>query len=147
MDYGILGTELTTDPASLGYAGKTDQQAADLLNSLATGRTQIRTALDGAEVYEALVVSEFLALTDAQRAEVWNVVHLGANIAVAPGSKARARMITLFGAGSATIAALAARLTSAISRAKELGLSAVTPDDVAIALGKRPLVQQEAAHG
>lgn len=34
MDYSALKAELENDPENLGYQGKTDQQAADLMNAL-----------------------------------------------------------------------------------------------------------------
>lgn len=34
MNYAILKSEITNDPAALGYATKTDQQIADLLNAV-----------------------------------------------------------------------------------------------------------------
>ena len=34
MDYNVLNTELTTDPLTRGYAGMTDQQAADDINTV-----------------------------------------------------------------------------------------------------------------
>lgn len=63
MDYQVLHTELTTDPFTLGYAGETDQQAADTLNSLTTGRTRNRTSVPPNEVLGAIVPGDLNALT------------------------------------------------------------------------------------
>jgi len=49
---------------------------------------------------------------------------------VRSGSKARNVYITIFGAGSATVQALAAALNVPISRAEELGLSVVLAGEV-----------------
>lgn len=34
MNYSVLKSEITNDPAALSYAGKTDQQVADILNAV-----------------------------------------------------------------------------------------------------------------
>jgi len=128
MDYLTLHDELINDPLARGYATMTDEEAAADLNT--AYRTYVRDSIAGSEVYERVVVSEFLALTDAEKAEVWNIVHLGDEISVGPNSKARTRFIALFGSGSETIAALADYLTVPISRATELGLLLVRESDV-----------------
>lgn len=124
MDEQILRQELTTDPLSRGYASMTDEQVADSLN--AQNRQTQRDTLSGAEMFEQIEPSEFISKTNALQAEVWNIVHLGEAIKVSPGSRTRARMIAIFGAGSATITNLAAILNITVSRADELGLGIVT---------------------
>lgn len=128
MDYQALYTELSTDPLSRGYASMSALEAANDLNTVY--RTRQLTTMSGAQIYEQVDITEFGNLTDVQRQEVWDIVHLGEAINVAAGSKARTRFIALFGAGSDTITALAAELTEDISRAAELGLGIVTQGDV-----------------
>lgn len=130
MNYAVLAAELTGDPLTRGYSGMTDAEAAADLNTVY--RTRQLERLDPADAYDVVDVSEFLALTDAQRDEIWNIVHLGtaAGILVTAGSRARARFIAIFGAGSDTIAALLALITEDISRGGELGLGYVKPGHV-----------------
>lgn len=130
-----LYTELSTDPLARGYSGMTPEEAADDLNTLTTTRELEK--LSGGEVYEQVDITEFQGLTADQQTEVWNIVHLGAVIDVTPGSKARARFVSLFGGVSATITNLQDYITENISRAEELGLGIVTQGDVeaALALG------------
>ena len=73
---------------------------------------------------------EITALDAAGQAEVWDIVHLGANIPVGVGSKARDRFVALFGGGSDTITALQATLTENISRGVELGLGVIAEGHV-----------------
>jgi hypothetical protein len=62
VDYQRLQAELNgTLPNSLGYAGLTDQQAADKLNSLTTGRTVRRSDITPAELLEAIDLRDFVA--------------------------------------------------------------------------------------
>jgi len=117
-DMLLLKAEITSDPLGRGYAGMTDAQVAASLNT--KNRTRERATLEGSEIYEATIASEFTALTNALQAEVWNMIHMG-TVYVSTGKRARARFITIFGAGSATIAALAALVNESISRATELG--------------------------
>jgi len=127
----ILHDELINDPLARGYAEMTDEEAADDLNTVY--RTITRSTMDSAEIYERLDVAEFQAKTDAQKVYVRDVLNLGANVRVGPGSKARTVMINIFGAGSNTIANLAVALDQNVSRATELGLGSVTPGDVTAA--------------
>ena len=130
MDYVILHDELTADPLTRGYSTMSDAQAAADLNTVY--RTRAVERLDQADVYNAVVVSEFTALSADARREVWDIVQVGgaSGLWVRPGDTARARFITLFGAESTTIQALAALLTQDITRAQELGLSTVKPGHV-----------------
>lgn len=130
MDYVILHDELTTDPLSRGYSALSDAQAAADLNT--AYRTRTLEQLDQSDVYNAMVVAEFTALSADARQEVWNIVQVGgaSGLWVRPGDTARTRLIALFGAGSDTIQALAALLTEDISRATELSLGTVKPGHV-----------------
>ena len=128
MDLVVLADELSTDPLARGYAGMTDLEAANDLNTVY--RTRELEMLDGGTVYDQVDNTEFTALDAAGQAEVWDIVHLGANIPVGVGSKARDRFVALFGGGSDTITALQATLTENISRGVELGLGVIAEGHV-----------------
>jgi hypothetical protein len=120
----VLRDELTNDPLARGYAGMTAQQAADSLNTV--NRTQNKTTLTGAEIYEAMDIAEFQAKTAGQQTFVRDIIGLGGNVSVGTGTKARAVLLSIFGGGSTTISALAAAIAlPSISRAAELGLPRV----------------------
>src|SRR3972149_1374860 len=124
----ILRNELVDDPLSRGYSGMSDDQAAADLD--AVYRTRTRTYMDSAEIYEKTDSTEFQAKTDPQKVYIRDIWTLGENVDVRSGSKARNVYITIFGAGSATVQALAAALNVPISRAEELGLSVVLAGEV-----------------
>ena len=66
----ILIDELTNDPLGRGYSGMTDKQAAADLNT--EYRTQDRARITGADLLNATVRSEYVALSAAER-ELWHV--------------------------------------------------------------------------
>ena len=130
MIYETLRAEVLNDPAALGYAGKTDQQVADLLNSLTTNRTIPRTQVPVSELFSAIDNGAWptTALTQDKLAAV-------PNMQVIDASNANTRSIigSIFpnsGATAATNARLQALATRTVSRATELGLEAVTALDV-----------------
>lgn len=125
MDYGILKSELATDPEGRGYSGMTDAEAATDLNT--EYRERDRTSMTGSEVFNAVDMTEWNALTDIQRQTVWNVIHLGT---LNPFGREATLLTNVFGGGSATITALAAARKESISRATELGLGFIAPGDV-----------------
>lgn len=134
MDYVVLREELLTDPLGRGYSAMSYAEAAADLNTVY--RTRDVERLDQADVYNAVVPAEFMALSAGEQQEVWDIVHVGgsAGLWVRAGDMARSRFVAIFGAQSDTIQALAALLTEDISRAEELGLGTVRPDHVAKAL-------------
>lgn len=129
MDYVRLKSEITNDPAVLGYAAKTDQQIADLLNSLTTSRTIERSIIPAHEVLEATVPAEWAALTAAEKQRYQTIT--GAGQVNLRGANTRSTMGAMFGAGTTTRANLIALQTKAVSRAEELGLGRVEPGHVA----------------
>ena len=121
----ILADEVTADPLARGYAGMTDQELVDSLNAL--DRTRERTTMSAGEVMEQIDGAEFSALNNASKARVDRVLGLGAEIIIGPGNAHNAvQEMLVFGGGSATIAALVAARTEAISRAQEIGVGGVT---------------------
>jgi hypothetical protein len=125
MNYAKLAAELSDDPLAVGYAGMTDKQAADSLN--AVNRTRNKTTMTASEVLNAIVISEWNALTDAQCQQIWDVLHIGD---INPFGVEATLFIAVFGGGSATIEALAAIRQEAISRADELGFGFIYPGHI-----------------
>ena len=120
-----LKSEVLGDPLGRGYSGMTDEAVpADLHTEY---RTRNRSSMTGSEVINAIDGSEYGALTDGQKQLVWNVVHLGE---INPFGVEADLMISAFGGGSNTIAALAALRVKPITRADELDLGLVRPGDV-----------------
>ena len=69
MNLAQLRSEIVADPAALGYAGKTAQQVADLLN--APTRQIAAATLDGQDLLDAVVPAEYSVLTADQK----NLLH------------------------------------------------------------------------
>lgn len=124
---GLLQTELTTDPLGRGYAGMSDQAAADSLN--AANRPSTRTTIPAHEVLEATVPDEYAALTAAEKTRYG--LFVGAGDINVQGANTRAAFAAMFGVGTQTRANLLALTAGpAQSRAAELGLGAVTAGQV-----------------
>jgi hypothetical protein len=130
MDLVALKTELTIDPAGLGYAGKSHEAMAVLINR--PQRTVNRDQFSGADLASCLDPVEFAALTAVQR--TWIQMLTSAN-----------GMLTLFASLRQDIRAVLATATKSLqkfnqtinrsgSRAEELGLGSVTTSDIADAL-------------
>jgi hypothetical protein len=126
MDYRALKAEMDADPLGRGYAGMTDAQASASLN--VANRTRVRNAMSASEVFQAISAAEFAAKTDAQRQLVLGILGFGT---VNPAGREAEVFVQVFGAGSQTIAALAAARQETVSRATEIGLEAVLPGDIA----------------
>ena len=131
MDFQVLYTELTTDPLGRNYASMNEAEKATDLNTIY--RTLTSDTLDSADVYEHIDVAEFQQKSPEEKVYVRDILGLGQGIFVGPGSKARTVLLAIFGGSSTTIAALAAALEKAVSRATELGLERVYPRDVTTA--------------
>ena len=130
MDLVALKTELTTDPAGIGYAGKLHEDQAILINR--PQRTVNRDQFSGGELASCLDPTEFAALTANQRTWIQTLTAASGNL-------------TLFASLRQDIRAVLATATKSLqkfnqtinrsgSRAEELGLGAVTTSDVADAL-------------
>lgn len=126
----ILRTEITNDPLTRGYSGMTDAQVATNLNT--ANRTKVRDRIDSAELYEALDAAEYQALSAALKSELGVFLGMG-YIFSGANSRARTRIIAMFGGGSTTITNLGAIVNSTVTRAAELGLPNVGAHHVAIA--------------
>jgi hypothetical protein len=125
----LLKTELATDPAGLGYAGKTAREKVDLF----LARTQPGPDLDsvsGAQLYNAIDSAEYAVLLPAAQATVNRIIGLGDTIFTAAGTRARSDLLALFGAGTATRTSLLALLKPNVARATLVGLGPIDADDV-----------------
>ena len=120
MNLTILKAEITNDPAGLGYSGKTDDQICALIN--AKTRSKHVELLTPSQILNAVVYSEWTAKTATQQQVIWNLLGMGS---INPWGVEASIFTTVFGAGSATITALAALRVQVISRAEELGLETV----------------------
>jgi len=126
MDLAVLWNEINTDPAGLGYAGKTNAQIAALLNA-ATVSVE-RATVSGYEVFECIVPAEWAALTAQEKSRVQLILAMGTvNL---QGTNTRASLGATFGAGTATRTALLALQNQTVARTQYLGIGSVTPGDV-----------------
>lgn len=116
-----LASEIANDPAGLYGGLSTDVQYFNRLTD-ATLRDDWQT-LTAAQIFEAIDASEFTALSDAAKARVDRILGLAGEIATAPGGKARAEIIAVFGAPSTTVTNLVAIANPKQSRADELGIA------------------------
>jgi hypothetical protein len=105
MNWQALKTELAL-PA---YAGMTDAQKAAAVNAKTVNVN--KTTMTASEVLNAVVASEWTALSAANKQLVWDVVHLGT---LNPFGVEATLMVNAFGAGSQTIAALAAKRVTTV---------------------------------
>ena len=129
MNYQALHDELINDPLARGYSGMNDEQAATNLNT--PYRVQERLSIGAAELYEAIVQSEWTPLTAAQKEEIRDMYLLG-TIQTVTGSRGRAVLIATFPAGSATRTKLLELMTTQTRRCDEIGWpQGVTNQDVA----------------
>jgi hypothetical protein len=125
-DYLALRHELDDDPLGRGYAGMTDKEAAEDLNI--TYRTLNKDTMTGSEVLNAIVITEFNALSAEDQRTIWDVLHISGDLN--PFGLEATIFIAAFGGGSTTIANLASARVYYASRGEELGLSVVDEGDV-----------------
>ena len=128
----VLKDELATDPLTRGYAGMTDEEAADDLNT--SYRTRNRTSMTGDEIFQATDPGEFNSLGSGQGNSADDQGHwlsFCGRGAIDPFATANVQFVTaIFQAGSVTLANLQAARVESITRADELGLSRVRPGHV-----------------
>jgi len=121
----LLSTELQSDPLARGYSGMTAVQVVASL--LTKNRSRVRARMDSSEIWQSVVISEFKSLTDIQQRNVMALLGFGS---LKPNGKEADLFIDYFGAGSATITALAAARLESISRATEVSIPNVIEADV-----------------
>lgn len=122
-----LANEVLIDPLVRGYSGMTDQQIWD--DGHIEYRTLNRDIMTASEVINLVDVAEFNALAVDDKAEIWNVLHLGE---LNPFGIEATIFQNIFGA-STTITNLQTARVVSISRWAELGLSSVKIGHIAMA--------------
>jgi hypothetical protein len=130
MDLVALKSELTTDPAGLGYAGKSHEDQAILINK--PQRTVNREQFSGADLASCLDPVEFAALTAVQRS--WLQMLTTANGMLTLYASLRQDIRAVLATAAKSLAKFNQTINRAGSRAEELGFGAVTTSDVADAL-------------
>tara|TARA_R110000868_G_scaffold335044_1_gene595787 strand:- start:767 stop:1177 length:411 start_codon:yes stop_codon:yes gene_type:complete len=131
IDRQALKIELTTDPATIGYAAViTDHGAvAKLINT--TGRVIDRPSLSSGVLVSCLDKVEFTALGAADK----NYLNLFVTASDVPMTiDIQSALRTMFPAGSKTRANINQATKQTGSRADELGFGFVTTSDIADAL-------------
>lgn len=124
-----LKAEIDSDPDGRGYAGMTDVEIAVDLNLPRIDRD--RSGVQATEVYNAIDQGEWAALTDADRQEIWDILHMGGTLN--PFGREAIRFQAIFPQPGITLSALNAMRVEQISRAADLGLGVVRAGHVAIA--------------
>lgn len=130
MDLVALKTEITTDPAAIGYAGKSHEEIAMLLNR--PQRTVNREQFSGADLASCLDPVEFAALTAVQR--TWIQMLTTANGLLTLYASLRQDIRAVLATATKSLQKFNQTINRAGSRAEELGLGSVTTSDVADAL-------------
>ena len=123
-----LKAEVTTDPLTRGYAGMNTAQVVIDLKTAYRSRVPDRVSASGFSA--GLNLAEYLALTDAQRSYL-ALIFADGEAATFVSSAARAGLLAIFGAGTATRTAVLASLSLPVTRAAEIGFPDVTEGDVA----------------
>ena len=123
-DLVLLRAELDSDPSF--YDPLTDQQVADHLLQL-TGTRDV-DAVSPTDIYEAIVPSEYVGLTDAEKLQLSDIFSLPE---VRLGGNAEVVLTNAFGAGTTTRTNLLALTTVTVTLAAELGIGLVHAGDVA----------------
>jgi hypothetical protein len=126
MDYTILSEELANDPLGRGYAGMTDQEAADSLAT--TNRPRNKSSITGDETFGATDSAEFGALGDLKK-QLW--MSFCGRDSIDPFGTANVAFVQwVFGAGSSTIDNLNTIRVESVARAAELGIPEPTATQV-----------------
>ena len=121
----ILKDELANDPLVRGYAGMTDQAAADDLNT--SYRTRDRTSMTGDEIAQQADTAEQAGLDNGAVNNTADVLShwlaLCARATVDPFATANVQLvISIFGAASTSVTNLQTARVESITRAVELGI-------------------------
>lgn len=130
MDLVALKSELTADPAGLGYTGKSHEDQAILINK--PQRTMNREQFSGADLASCLDPVEFAALTAVQR--TWLQMLTTANGMLTLYASLRQDIRAVLATATKSLQKFNQTINRAGSRAEELGLGTVTTSDVADAL-------------
>jgi len=123
MEIAILSNEVLFDPLGRGYAAMSDKQVADSLNT--ANRAGIEQYINKQEVWDAILLSEFNALSTAGKSDLWNWLQMLPETRISTSGNNVILLVSLFGGGSTTVNNLSALRNILISRATELGLSVI----------------------
>lgn len=136
INYAVLKTELQTDPQGFGYAAPlaagNHTALADLLNQVRGTIALDRETVPAYEVFDAIVPSEWAALSTQEKQRIQLILSLGT--VLVKGGNTRSAFLAVFGPGSTTRGNLAALQSRQGSRAEQLFSQPVTPADIAQAL-------------
>jgi len=122
----IIKEEITNDPLSRGYSGMNDEEVAIDMNTVY--REEDVATVEGQDIFEAVVPSEYNALTDKQVNLLHAIIGMG-SIRV-NGSNTKTALLAMFGAGTTTRGNLASLQKRDVSRGVELGAGIVKPGNV-----------------
>lgn len=128
MNIPVLKTELVTDPATLGYAGKTALQKANLINT--TMRTRNRSGLSSIAVWGRITDAEYATLSTDTKALFQAALSAGTIDMNDPTVKTKMSAMFPVSTAPVTRTAILALMNESVSRAVELGLGTVTVQDV-----------------
>ena len=129
MDYTALAAELTDDPLVRGYAGMTDAQARDDLNTVY--RTVKLEFAEGDVMYSETDGSDWDSLTDAQKTLWLDTCGIPRHdVTKGPTFSTVKELFKPGGAASTTWDNLMAYVNEPASRAVELGFGSVTEGDI-----------------
>ena len=130
MDLVSLKTVLTTDPVAIGYAGKSHEDQAILINR--PQRTMNKAQFEGADLASCLDPVEFSALTAVQRTWIQTLTSAYGSLTLYASLRQDIRAV--LAAATKSLAKFNQTINRSASRAEELGLEAVTTSDIADAL-------------
>jgi hypothetical protein len=121
IDYAVLKTEMDTDPKSLGYAGKSNPEVADLINTVGLSGEEVDVGIiDGQELSKAVIISEYTALSNAERQGWATILSAGDGQVDIDDSRVVDQIGAIWGAGTTTRANLLALRKRSASRAEVL---------------------------
>lgn len=126
MDYARLKAEI----AKPAYAVMTDAQIATAINTNTVTTHLAPLLVNGADIYNAIVPTEFIALTVMQQQLVRDVFSLGVSIDVSAGSNTRTALANAFGAATVSRANLLALTVLTQTIANSLGFVSVNDQEV-----------------
>lgn len=120
INYTALANEINTDPKALGYAGKSDYEISQIMNTPgASAETLFRSYTPVEDIIAAIVRSEYDALAAAGKTYLNEVVLKSAKVKTGDATL-RTQIAQLFGAGTQTRTNLTAVASRAASRAEVL---------------------------
>lgn len=136
VNHVALKAELLADPSALGYAAMigagNHAGLAAALNMVRQAITIKRDIIPAHELFEAVVATDYTALSAAERTRLQMILSMGSvNVS---GDNTRAQLAAMFGAGTATRTAILAIIDRKGSRAEQLFNTTVTAADIALAL-------------